>query len=431
MESLEISLLSMRVIRRLIPRFQFPNREDIVREVWQKAYIQLGESLNFISRQDTLGLTLGPQNAIEKLLIQIAKLHLTLAREHPAAFALLPSSVDIARSYWQFSAHFGQTYGIDLDASSVQIGQDGDQDYMVGFDEQLTLKGLLLLRTCSKIAFHPITTISFQQKEDKEEKRMASELMRNEIFDIASVRDMIATLMTRFFVFTYRDLRQWEEEPDEWEKTQEGAGDDWEFSIRTCAEKLFLDLVINLKDHMVPFLIETLQKRSGLSGNDDVLLKDSVYAAIGLAAPVLEGHFDFATFLNSNLVSEIQLQAKYSKILRRRIAIMLGQWVPVQITLDGKLIYGIFQYLLNKNDTWNDQVVRVTAGRQLHNVVDPLEFDATQFSTFASSIVEALVSLIEEVELTETKLALLNTLSLIVTKLELHVRLEFWSENFG
>ena len=61
--------------------------------------------------------------------------------------------------------------------------------------------------------------------------------------------------MTRFFVFRPRDLREWQEEPGEWERREEGETDMWEFSIRSCAEKLFLDLVINNKDLLIQPLL--------------------------------------------------------------------------------------------------------------------------------------------------------------------------------
>ena len=64
--------------------------------------------------------------------------------------------------------------------------------------------------------------------------------------------------------------------------------------------------------------------------------------------------------------------------------------------LNRPLIYEIFQYLLDKNDELNDEVVRVTAGRQYKNVVEPFEFTAEPFMPFASTILGRLMSLIEE-----------------------------------
>ena len=160
---------------------------------------------------------------------------------------------------------------------------------------------------------------------------------------------------------------------------------------------------------------------TGLSTIGDALRKDSIYAAIGLAAPVLEQQFDFATFLRDNLVPEVQISGPGSSILRRRIAIVLGQWLPVKEGLDRPLVYQIFQHLTDKNEAANDLVVRITAARQLHDVIDPFEFDAEQFVPSAPNIIDRLMPLMQEVDMTETKLALLNTLSLIVTKMEHHV----------
>ena len=107
-------------------------------------------------------------------------------------------------------------------------------------------------------------------------------------------------------------------------------------------------------------------------------------------------------------------------ILRRRIAVVLGQWLPVKEGLDRRLVYQIFQHLLDPS--FNDRVIRVTAGRHLKNVVDPFEFSAEQFKPFANTLITRLMALIQEVEITETKMALLNTLSVIVVRMEVLVR---------
>ena len=156
--------------------------------------------------------------------------------------------------------------------------------------------------------------------------------------------------------------------------------------------------------------------------NTKVLLKDSIYAAIGLAAPVLERNleFDFGHFLNT-LVQEVQIPQPGYNILRRRAAIVLGQWLPVKEGLNRPLVYQIFQHLLDKADQLNDQVVRVTAGRQLRNVVDPFEFAAEPFMPYVPTILSRLMALIEEVELPDTKMAILNTIGTIITRMEQQV----------
>lgn len=157
--------------------------------------------------------------------------------------------------------------------------------------------------------------------------------------------------------------------------------------------------------------------------NDNVLFKDSVYTAIGLSAAVIHQQLDFGAFISSTLVAEVQKQQPGYNVLRRRIAILLAQWIPIKVSKPSRpLVYQIFQYLLDKSDPLNDQVVRLTAGRQFKNIADEWEFDAEQFMPYAAEILSRLMALIEEVELTETKMALLNTISVIVERLEHHVR---------
>ena len=152
------------------------------------------------------------------------------------------------------------------------------------------------------------------------------------------------------------------------------------------------------------------------------MFKDSVYSAIGLSAVVIHQQLDFNAFLSSTLVPEVQKHNSGYKILRRRIAILLGQWITVSISEENRpLVYQIFQHLLDSSDPLNDQVVRVTAGRQFKNVADDWEFKADQFMPYAETIMTRLMVLIEEVELTETKMALLNTISVLVEHLEHHV----------
>ncbi len=159
--------------------------------------------------------------------------------------------------------------------------------------------------------------------------------------------------------------------------------------------------------------------------NRDVLQKDSIYGAIGLAASVLEDKLDFNSFLRSTLSQEVQIDQPGCGILRRRIAIILGQWLPVKDGLDRALVYQIFQHLLDKGNPSNDLVVRITAGRQLKNVIIPFDFRFEQFEPYATTVLHRLVALIEEVELSEIKLALLNTLLVLIQSVEEKVGVEF------
>lgn len=78
--------------------------------------------------------------------------------------------------------------------------------------EKLTLKGLLLIRACLRMVFNPVQTFRYQKDEDKEERKTSKELMSGELLSEKFAREVVETLVTRFFVFTARDLKEWEEE---------------------------------------------------------------------------------------------------------------------------------------------------------------------------------------------------------------------------
>jgi hypothetical protein len=156
--------------------------------------------------------------------------------------------------------------------------------------------------------------------------------------------------------------------------------------------------------------------------NEDVLFKDSVYTAIGLAADILFDNVDFDSFLENTLVAEAGKQKPGFNIIRRRIAIMISQWIAIKIAKEKKpIVYQIFQHLMDKNDPLNDQVVRVTAGRKFREVADEWEFQADNFLPYAPVTLDRLMALVQEVELPETKMALLNTISVVVERLEHNV----------
>ena len=120
----------------------------------------------------------------------------------------------------------------------AKIGTDGDADDDPPILERLGLKGLLLIRACVKMVFYPAQSFRYKQQQEKDERSQATQMIKTQLLTDDLVREIISALVTRFFVFRPSDLRMWEEEPDEWEKLEEGA-EDWEFSIRPCAEKLF------------------------------------------------------------------------------------------------------------------------------------------------------------------------------------------------
>lgn len=417
LEPIEQSLVALKVIRRLIiAGFEHPNRDKDVRDFWQLTHSHFTKFYSFV---ETGSVPVNVQRFVEKHLLQLSKLHVEMAKVHPSSFALLPDSVPLVRSYWLLVIKLGETYGFDV--ADKKRDNEGKRDEEKTLMEKVGLKALLLIRACAKMAFSPVQTFKYQYPQDKEERKESVELIKSQLFTQDFVINVMELLVTRFFKFRKSDFEEWKDDPEEWEKKEAEISDAWEFSIRSCSEKLFLDLVIHFKELLIPRLLNVFYSLA-TPDNRDVLLKDSLYSAIGLAAASLEQHLDFNAFLQSTLVAEVQIQDQGYNILRRRIAILLGQWVPVKPSeLNRAAIYQIFQHLLNKEDPLNDLVVRITAGRQLKNVLDPYEFSPTVFMPYATPILQALMALIQEVELSDTKMGLLETVRVAVVKMENHI----------
>ena len=419
LESVEHSLLCMKVLRRLIiAGFEHPNRNNDVEQFWSITYQHFGQFFEIVTSGQV---DQNVNNMILKHLSHFSKLHVDMAKTHAAAFVLLPGCVTILQTYLSLVQQLGEQYRLTGVTSKAKIGTDGDADDGKSMLEKLGLKGLLLMRALVKMAYNPAHSFKYQHPEDKEEKKAAIETVKRDIFTDAFVNQMMELIVTKFFVFRESDLRDWEQEPEEWEKREEEIADAWEFSIRSCSEKLFLDLIMHFKDVLVPRLLQVFYQFANPE-NQDVFLKDSLYSAVGLAGPFLDQTLDFNAFLKSTLAVEASMSNQNYNVLRRRIAIILGQWVPIKPSdLDRQLIYQIFQTLLDPAESLNDQVVRVTAGRQLRQVLEPFEFQYSDFQPYAETLLGRLVSLISEVELTETKMALLETTRVAVLKMEIHI----------
>ncbi|KAF2013980.1 ARM repeat-containing protein [Aaosphaeria arxii CBS 175.79] len=418
-EDIENSLLIIKAIRRLvIAGYDFPGREKEVQEFWTLSRTHFGEFLQYVVYEDS-PLAPSVRKLIEKLLMQLSKFHLAMSTTHPTGFILLPNTIDLVRDYWALVAKLGESWG-SKSLDSAKVGTDGDEEDDAPILERLGLKGLLVIRACVKMVFYPAQTFRYQHPQDKGEKTQAIALVKSQLLTDDLVREIVSALVTRFFVFRPSDLRMWEEEPDEWEKMEEG-GEDWEFAIRPCAEKLFLDLAKNFKDLIIQPLLQVFQQVA-TTENEDILFKDSVYTAIGLAADILLDHLDFNAFITNTLVAEAQKQKPGFNIIRRRIAIIISQWIAIKIADSQKpIVYQIFQHLLDKSDPLNDQVVRVTAGRKFYDVANEWEFKADNFLPYAPAILERLMALVQEVELPETKMGLLSTISIVVERLEHHI----------
>jgi hypothetical protein len=248
--------------------------------------------------------------------------------------------------------------------------------------------------------------------------KQSTEMFQTQLFTPQTVIHCMEVLVTKYFILRPSDLENWEMDPEGWNEQWENSVESWEFLIRPCAEKLFNDLMVNHKDVLAEPLMNVFNSISTIA-QDDILVKDAIYTAVGLAANVLHHSLNFDQYIQETLVNEIQIQQPGYNILRRRVAIMIGQWVPVKINVDTRpTIYQVFQHLLNREDPLNDLVVRLTAAHNLSKTIDEWDFRVNSFLPYVDDLFNKLMALIDEVDQTDTRMGLLSVIGMIVDRLE-------------
>ncbi|PTD12380.1 Importin-11 [Fusarium culmorum] len=411
------SLLALRVLRRLvIMGYERPHSDNTVEQFWTLSQTQFGQLLGFVSHDSTVPTNY--QDIVGKHLLQFTKLHIDMAEQHAASFVFLPNSLPLVQSYWELVAKFAEVFdksgGIRQGQSEAGSAKSKVEGPVL---ERLALKGLLLLRSCVRIAFQSVQTFRWRSPETKAEQEKAKTLVKSELLKPDLVIQIVNSIITHLFVFRKSDLEGWEEDPEEWEQQEQSEGNAYEWEVRPCAEKLFLDLLTNYKDLLVPPLLSYFQ--TAQDPQADIATKEAVYTAMGLAAAHVHHVFDFDAVLASTIVNDARLQGGLCKVLRRRIAILVSQWAPVKLDDSSRpIVYQIYRHFLNPDDETNDVVVRITAARQLRWIADELDFNVDAFLPYTSDVLSQLINLVQNVDVDETKLAILESIRILVTRME-------------
>ncbi|CAD6501567.1 BgTH12-01818 [Blumeria graminis f. sp. triticale] len=420
-EAMETSLLALRTLRRLVMiGYESPNHSNDVKVLWEQAQQQFGL---FFKKVSHLQSPVSRGNEIvEKHLLQLSKLHLSMATQHPVAFVHLPGSFNLVRAYWDLVTQFGELYSSEFhEHSETSLMDDSQANLNKPLLEKLCLKGLQIMRACIKMGYSPLRYFQYTSAKVKAEQKEAIELVKSELLTVPLIQHVANVIVTKLFLLRQTDLDAWEEEQEEWVVREEGNGDAWEFELRPYSERLFTDVIINFKDMLLNPLLSYFGSIANI-GSDSILAKDAIYTAMGLSAPIVFQSYDFDSLISSTLVNDVQQNGPSFKVLRRRIAILLSQWIVIQISSENKVIVNqIFQHLLKGEDETNDLVVRISAARHFKLVVDEFSFDVAQFLPFAPEILGRIMTLVQEVDLCETKIAILHTIRVITNRLEKYI----------
>ncbi|KAG4164110.1 hypothetical protein ERO13_D01G216126v2 [Gossypium hirsutum] len=221
-------------------------------------------------------------------------------------------------------------------------------------------------------------------------------------------------LIRRYFVLTTSDLEEWYENPEVFHHEQDMV--QWTEKLRPCAEALYIVLFENHSQLLAPIVVSILQEAmngcptSTTEITPGLLLKDAAYGAAAYVYYDLSNYLSFRDWFNGALSLELSNDHPNMRIIHRKVALILGQWVS-EIKDDTKrAVYCALIRLLQDKDL----SVRLAACRSLCLHVEDANFSERDFSDLLPVCWDSCFKLVKEVQEFDSKVQVLNLISVLL-----------------
>ncbi|XP_071722890.1 uncharacterized protein [Rutidosis leptorrhynchoides] len=221
-------------------------------------------------------------------------------------------------------------------------------------------------------------------------------------------------LIRRYFVLTASDLEEWRQNPESFHHEQGAVL--WSEKLRPCAEALYIVLFHNHSQLLGPFVVSILQEAmngcppSVTDITSGMLLKDAAYGAAAYMYYELSNYLSFKDWFNNALSLELTNDHPNMRIIHRKVALILGQWVS-EIKDDTKRpVYCALIKLLQDRDL----CVRLAASRSLLFHIEDAAFSQQEFSDLLPVCWQLSFKLVEDVHEFDSKVQVLNTISELI-----------------
>ncbi|KAK9459785.1 armadillo-type protein [Lipomyces oligophaga] len=399
--------LALKICRRLVVEgYGHPNRTVEARELFRVSTLNLSVCLQKAQSN--------PLQQLQKHIKTLGKFFHDLSESSPIAFALMPTCVELCKLYLAV-----------LESHAPSFHQPVFE--LRDFWESFLVRGLLLIRRCIKIVSGDGVTLKrTRTTEDREESKVAVKLLQNALCTdelLVHIHDLILRFYLRL---TPGELEKWNAEPEDFVRDE--SQNSWEYQLHPCSEKLYIDLLINYQDLLRPRLLQSLESISAqFELSDDALLtKEAIYCAFGISSSALYDNFEFDEIFLKVLVPLVMDPPPDApniyRIVLRRISLIISNWISVNCNQSTRpAIYECLVRLLDPSFRQHDLVVRLTATEALRCSVDEWNFKLDDFVPYLEYFLSRLMELIQSVDMIETKLALLQVISVIAEVSDQHI----------
>ncbi|CAB4292369.1 unnamed protein product [Prunus armeniaca] len=230
-------------------------------------------------------------------------------------------------------------------------------------------------------------------------------------------------LIRRYFVLSTNDLEEWYQSPESFHHEQDMV--QWTEKLRPCAEALYIVLFENHSQLLGPIVVSILKEAmngcptSVTEITPGLLLKDAAYGAAAYVYYELSNYLSFkrltvayftCNMFNGALSLELSNDHPNMRIIHRKVALILGQWVS-EIKEDTKRpVYCALIRLLQDKDL----SVRLAACRSLCLHIEDASFSEREFIDLLPICWESCFKLIEEVQEFDSKVQVLNLISILI-----------------
>ncbi|XP_055541390.1 importin-11 [Wyeomyia smithii] len=401
--NLEKAIISLRILKKLTiygvygPHLS-PKCMMFIRVVFQrlKELLDCRLQVKQIEKQQITGGKLCGQ--VEKYIIKHMKFLNLFFETHPASF------VEFIPGAFEFSFHYVFHEGTNLIF----------EDNVITFPN-FAIQCLNLIRG---ILSHNLTHV------DGDREQIINKA-KNDFFTPDRLSYIFEKIIMHYFLLTSEEFELWDSDPESY--VLDEGGDSWKYNLRSCTEAFYMILFQKYS----PMLIIELQKFIGKSqaltltessNISDLLIKDSIYNATGLAVFNLFDEINFDEWFTQQLLEELKFKGHNYRIIRKRIIWLIGRWTGVRFSKS--LRPEVYRACLELLQPSEDLAVRLTASKTLKNIMDDFEFDAEQFLEFLEPVITLLFTLLKEASECDTKMTILYVMSFIIEKMSMAIKLE-------
>ncbi|TYG74196.1 hypothetical protein ES288_D04G163200v1 [Gossypium darwinii] len=221
-------------------------------------------------------------------------------------------------------------------------------------------------------------------------------------------------LIRRYFVLNSSDLEEWYENSEAFHHEQDMV--QWTEKLRPCAEALYIVLFENHSQLLAPIVVSILQEAmngcptSVTEITPGLLLKDAAYGAAAYVYYELSNYLSFKDWFDGALSLELSNDHPNMRIIHRKVALILGQWVSeIKNDIKRPVYCALIRLLQDK-----DLSVRLAACRSLCLHVEDASFSEKDFSDLLPVCWVSCFNLVKEVQEFDSKVQVLNLISVLL-----------------